>query len=208
MNQEAKSFLEKLAEELDDHPDKASILAEYDAHIYEIEQESDEESSYAILVERLGDPEEIAALWKQEAAITPKKTQWLFVVLNIAVFIGGALLTIIYHVFDWNWTELLWEGLTEAALVIMVIYTLFWGLLGYEIGKEFGEAGRKLLKKTFIICLIPNLVLMYLVIFKFIPHEWFEPLISLPFILTCIIFTILLYPVSRLGYKWGRKKSV
>ncbi|MFD1174614.1 HAAS signaling domain-containing protein [Oceanobacillus picturae] len=207
MNEAAKTFQEKLADELDDHPDKESILAEYQAHIYELEQETGK-SSYPILVERLGEPEEIASLWKQEAAITPKKTQWLFVILNVAIFLGGATLTIIYHLFDWNWTDILWEGLTKAASLIMVIYTFFWGLLGYEIGKEFGEAGRKLLKKTFLICLIPNLVLMYLVIFNFIPHKWFEPLISLPFIMACIGFTIVLYPVSRLGYKWGRKKSV
>ncbi|NAP00926.1 hypothetical protein FRY77_33745, partial [Halomonas sp. MG34] len=155
MNEAAKTFQEKLADELDDHPDKESILAEYQAHIYELEQETGK-SSYPILVERLGEPEEIASLWKQEAAITPKKTQWLFVILNVAIFLGGATLTIIYHLFDWNWTDILWEGLTKAASLIMVIYTFFWGLLGYEIGKEFGEAGRKLLKKTFLICLIPN----------------------------------------------------
>ncbi|MFZ3578358.1 hypothetical protein [Virgibacillus sp. DJP39] len=90
----------------------------------------------------------------------------------------------------------------------MFAYILFWSLIGYEIGREFGHGGHKLLRKTFVISIVPNLVLMYLTIFKLIPLEWFQPLLSVPFIAACVITTGFLYPVSWIGYQWGRKASV
>lgn len=203
-------FLQELDKEIGKHPDKKNIMTDYELHVYELLNEASVEESnvYTELVSRLGSPTEIAQLWQQEKAITPRKTQWLFVIINILLFVGGIVLTVSYNMFQWEWVELLWKGLTEATTIIIVVYILFWGLLGYEIGKEFGDGGRKLLRKTFLLSIIPNLVLMYLTIFKLIPYEWFQPLLSVPFILICIAGTGFLYPVSWLGFKWGRKVSV
>lgn len=203
-------FIKELQKEIGNHPNKQDIIAEYQLHIYEILKENDcaECDTYSILINRLGTPHEIAKMWKQENNMTPKKTQWLFVLCNVLIFVGGALLTFLYNVFEWYWLKQLWLTLTEASFIIMFIYTLFWGLIGYEIGKEFGHRGYRLLKKTFIISIIPNLLLMYLVVFKILPYDWFHPLLNFPFILTCLIFTGFLYPVSLIGYRWGRKVSV
>lgn len=210
MSDGQQKFLRELEKEIGSHPDCEDILAEYEVHMYELLQELtvDEKYMYEELVSRLGTPQEIAKVWKQETGVTPKKTQWLFVFINIAIFIGGTLLTIIYNYFQWNWIEHLWSGLTEASIVLMFIYTLFWGLLGYEIGKEFGHRGYRLLKRTFIISIIPNLLLMYLVVFKIFPYQWFGSLLNIRFILLCIVFTVILYPVSMVGYRWGKKVSV
>lgn len=83
--------------------------------------------------------------------------------------------------------------------------SVFWALLGYEIGKGFGHNGRVLLNKTFLLSLIPNLILMVLTVFQIIPHSWFAPLLTKTFIIACIIFTIILYPISWIGYRWGEK---
>lgn len=210
MKTASQYFLQELEQAIGDHPDKVNILAEYELHVHEWMKEEGAESvdNYSKLIERLGSPQEIALLWRQEAAITPKKTQWLFVGLNIAMFLGGVILTIIYNVFSWHWVEQLWHGLTETTFIIMIVYTLFWGLLGYEIGKEFGDGGRRLLHKTFIVSVVPNLLLMYLTLFKVIPYEWFQPLLNVPFIMLCIGFTVVLYPVCLVGFRWGRKLSV
>src|SRR5690625_884168 len=210
MSDGQQKFLRELEKEIESHPDCEDILAEYEVHMYELLQEIpvDERYMYEELVSRLGTPQEIAKVWKQETGVTPKKTQWLFVFINIAIFIGGTLLTIIYNYFQWNWIEQLWSGLTEVSIVLMFIYTLFWGLLGYEIGKEFGHRGYRLLKRTFIISIIPNLLLMYLVVFKIFPYQWFGSLLNIHFILLCIAFTVILYPVSMVGYHWGKKVSV
>lgn len=204
-------FFQELNEKLGKHPEKQQILEDYKLHAQEILQEEmliDKENMYSILAARLGTPDEIARLWKQEAAMTAKRTQWLFTLINIGFFIGGTLLTISYNMFHWKWVELLWAGLTNIAFIIMLVYILFWGLLGYEIGKEFGYAGKKILRKTFLLSIIPNLLFMYLIVFRLIPYHWFQPLLSVPFIIACIIGTGILYPVYWIGFRWGKKVSV
>lgn len=210
MNIADQRFFQELSKEMGSHPDKQGVLVDYEMHVYEMIQEEsiDEQNLYDELVERLGTPQEIAKAWRQETAITPNKMQWLFVIINAGIFTGGILLTLSYNMFHWGWVELFWEGLTGIPSILMFVYIMFWGLIGYEIGKEFGHSGYKLLRRTFIFSVIPNLLLMYLVIFKIIPHTWFQPLLSVPFIIACIIFTGFLYPVCLVGYKWGRKLSV
>ncbi|RDW16248.1 HAAS signaling domain-containing protein [Oceanobacillus chungangensis] len=203
-------FFKELKQEIGDHSERDSIVLEYEMHVYDLLQEEqlDGEFLYDELVLRLGTPQELAKMWKQETSITPKKTQWLFVLLNIAMFIGGILLTISYNAFDWKWVEKIWAALTDARFLIILVYMLFWALLGYEIGKEFGQGGYKLLRKTFALSIIPNIGFMYLIVFKFIPYEWFEPLLSVRFIMICIFCTVILYPISWIGYRWGRRTSV
>lgn len=202
-------FFQELSKEIGNHPDKQNIITDYEMFVYEMLQEEDvdEQNLYSEIVERLGTPQEIARVWQQET-VTPGKMQGLFVLCNVGIFIGGILLTLSYNIFGWNWAELLWKVLTNIPFIIMVGYIMFWALLGYEIGKEFGHGGQRLLRKTFIISVLPNLLFMYLVVFKVIPYTWFQPLLSFQFITICVIFTGLLYPVCWAGYRWGRKASV
>lgn len=206
------SFLNELAAGLGDHEDKDSILREYESHIDEILIESyecqDEEEMLGRILSRLGSPEEIASMWREELAVTPSKMKWLFILLNILFFGGGSLLTLVHNLYQWEWLSEIWSRLTSIPTIIALIYMFFWALLGYEIGRGFGHGGRKLLKKTFLLSLIPNLILMFLTVFRIIPHVWFDPLLTKPFIIACIIFTIFLYPVCMLGYRWGKKASI
>lgn len=210
MKKEAERFLKELKQRLDDDPESDEIIAEYTLHIKDILNEgaAEETDVYEMLVLRLGSPEELAAMWKEEKSVTPGKMQRLFVFLNLGLFIGGGLLIFGHNVLEWHFIELLWDGLTEATTLIIFAYMFFWGLLGYEIGKAFGARGKKILIRTFLICIIPNLILMYLIVFQLIPYEWFDPLLDATFIILCIISTIALFPVSWLGYKWGRKDSI
>jgi hypothetical protein len=208
-----QEFMLLLEEGIVNHPDKESILAEYEVHISELIMElgnqfKDENKLMEHVISRLGTPEEIAQLWIEESSITPSKTKWLFFFLNILFFAGGSLLTIAYHIFEWVWLNELWAKLTGIPATIIIMYMVFWALLGYEIGKSFGHGGRKLLKKTFLIALLPNIILMNLVLFRVIPLEWFQPLLSTNFILVCVGLTFLLYPISWMGYRWGKKVSV
>jgi uncharacterized membrane protein len=205
-------FLKELEKGLGNHQDKQSILMEYDAHIEELLSESfdckDENQRMERILSRLGSPEEIAAIWKEELSVTPSKMKWLFITMNIFFFGGGSLLTLFHNLFQWNWLSTVWSHLTAIPTIIAFVYMFFWALLGYEIGKGFGHGGRSLLTKTFLFALLPNLLLMIVTVFEIIPHSWFEPLLTKTFIIACIIFTILLYPVSWLGYRWGRKASI
>lgn len=212
MEQPKNKFLDELEKGLGNHQDKQNILMEYEAHINEILLESydcnDESELTERINSRLGSPVEIAHMWKEELSVTPSNMKWLFILMNILFFGGGSLLTLFHNLFQWKWLSVVWEHLTAIPTIIAFIYLFFWALLGYEIGKGFGHGGRCLLKKTFLLSLIPNLLLMVLTVFEIIPHAWFEPLLTKTFIIACIIFTILLYPISWLGYRWGRKASV
>ncbi|MEQ2529335.1 hypothetical protein EKG37_16870 [Robertmurraya yapensis] len=205
-------FLNELARQLGNHPEKESILMEYDAHLDEllisfygqVEESDMREQVYS----RFGTPGEIAAMWKEELSVTPSNMKWLFIAVNILFFGGGGALTLAHNLLDWSWLTSLWDQLTSVPILIALIYMFFWALLGYEIGKGFGHKGKRLLRNTFLLALIPNLSLMILTVFKIIPHEWFRPLLTETFIMLCILFTILLYPVCLISYKWGKKASI
>lgn len=212
MEQPKNNFLAELAKGLGNHHDKESILLEYDSHINEILLEVNNCSSDAEVLEqitaRLGTPAEIAEIWKDELSVTPSNMKWLFIFINVLFFGGGSLLTLVHNLFDWEWLTIIWGHLTTIPIVISVVYMFFWALLGYEIGKGFGHGGRRLLNKTFFAALIPNLTLMVLTVLEIVPHSWFAPLLTRTFIIACIIFTIILYPVTWIGYRWGKKASI
>ncbi len=205
-------FLTDLSKGLGDHPDKKSILTEYDAHLdellaelYKLEDESEIQSK---VYSKFGSPEEIAAMWKEELSVTPSNMKWLFIAVNILFFASGGALTLAHNLFDWNWLTSLWFKLTSFPIIIALVYMIFWALLGYEIGRGFGHKGKSLMTRTFILALIPNVTLMALTVFHIIPYEWFFPLLQETFIGLCILLTVLLYPVCLISYRWGKKASV
>lgn len=209
MNEDAQRFIQELEIELEGQMDKASIVAEYKMHIHDMQQEENmDEMLYDQLVARLGTPREIAKLWKQETGITPRKIQWLFVLLNVAIFFGGIIVMVGYHFLEWFWLESIWHAIMNVPFLVMVVYLIFWALLGYELGKEFGHRGLRLLQRTFLIAIIPNIGFIYVVLFKLLPIAWISPFLTNSFILTSVVFTMILYPVSLLGYYWGKKVSV
>lgn len=205
-------FLAELALCLENHPEKESILKEYDAHLEEFIMDlcklDDESEMLDQLYSRFGTPEEISIIWKEELSVTPSNMKWLFVAVNVLFFGGGIALTLAHNLLDWNWLTSLWDQLTSFPIVIALIYMLFWALLGYEIGRGFGHKGKRLMERTFILALIPNLSLMVLTVFRIIPHKWFSPLLTETFIGICILLTLLLYPVCLISYRWGKKASV
>lgn len=208
-----EEFLLLLKQGIMKHPDKDRILEEYDLHISELilelsDQEEDQISVMDHVIKRLGTPDEIAALWHEEVSASPGKTKWLFILTNIFFFIGGSVLTLAYHLLEVKWLDGMWAKLTAIPFTIMMVYMFFWAFLGYEIGKSFGHGGKKLLRKTFFWALVPNILLMNLVLFQIIPRDWFQPLLSTNFILLCIGATVLLYPISWFGYRWGKKVSL
>lgn len=209
MNDGEQQFISELKENIRHQRLRQQISLEYEHHIYEMKRELQKERlTYEQLTERLGTPKEIAKLWQEEIQSTPSKMQWLFVVCNISIFLVGLLLTISYHLFHFHWIDVIWNLVTKIPFFILVVYLLFWALLGYEIGREFGHRGRRLLKRTFFLSILPNLLFMYLIIFKVLPYEWFDPLLNVPFLILCLMFTGLLYPVSMFGYYWGRRASI
>ena len=205
-------FLAELAQRLENYQEKESILKEYDAHLTEffdgLNMIEDESELRDQVYSKFGTPEEIAAMWRTELSVTPSNMKWLFIAVNILFFGGGSALTLAHNLLEWNWLTNLWIQLTSFPILIALIYLFFWALLGYEIGRGFGHQGKRLMKRTFLLVLIPNITLMVLTVFRIIPREWFSPLLTETFIGICILFTLLLYPVCLISYRWGKKASV
>ncbi|MCA0972579.1 hypothetical protein LCM20_18430 [Halobacillus litoralis] len=199
-------YLEELSQALSFHPERGSIVEEYKGHLTAMDGAG--QLTYDDLIMRLGSPGEIAEMFKEEHSVTESRLQWLFVLCNIVLFVGGGLLTVGYHLLEWNVLEWVFERLISIPTIIILLYIGFWALLGYEIGKAFGPRGVALLKKTYVIGIIPNLILMLLTLFKVIPHKWFAPLVTPQFIVVCIVCTALLYPISWLTCRWGRRMSL
>lgn len=205
-----KRFLQELIAEIEDCSEKDSIIQDYKDHIEELlrEQSVEKEYIYQFLIEKIGHPEEIGQLWKEEIRLTPHNMQWLFVILNLFILIGGTIFILSYSYFSWAWLQKLWHLLHDISFLLIFIYILFWALLGYEMGREFGHRGARLLKRTFFIAIFPNMLVIYLMVLKILPYERFEAFLKLPFIMIFIIFILILYPVSWFGYLWGKKRSV
>lgn len=214
MIQSKYDYLKALERELGGHPNADELLQEFELHISEMIEElrlserMDEVAALQVIVQRVGQPATVALLYHQELEITPQKTQWTFILFNLLFFIGGISLTIFYHVVPIPFIKELWQALTSIPSTLMILYMVFWGLLGYEIGKEFGLGGKRLLVRTFYFSLIPNLILMALVVFRIVPFSWFDPLLTPSFIISCIVSTMFLYPISYLGYRWGTSRSI
>ena len=108
----------------------------------------------------------LPSMWREELSVTPSNMKWLFIAVNILLFGGGSVLTLAHNLFDWNWLTTLWDQLTSFPILIALIYMFFWALLGYEIGRGFGYKGKKIMKRTFFLALIPNITLMVLTVFQ------------------------------------------
>lgn len=208
------SFMKQLRELLKNHNQSEEICMEYEHHLTDLledillSEQCTVKEAILIAVEKLGTPQEIAALYQEELTMTAKNTQWNFFLANLIFFTGGIGLTIIYHHISNPIISRLWLFLTSIPFFLIVLYLFFWLLLGYEVGKEFGLGGKKLLIKTFCISLIPNIALMCSVVFNIIPITFFDPLLTPEFILICIAFTIILYPICFLAFRFGTTKSI
>lgn len=211
MIQSKQDYLLVLKKKLKTVVKSDEIIQEFDQHITEILDELtalNETEAMEKVIERVGTAEQVAALYQQELDVTPNKIQWAFISINLLFFVGGICLTVVYHFIPIPTIDQLWRSLTSISSVLIILYMIFWALLGYEIGKEFGLGGKVLLGKTFYITLVPNLILMALVVFRIVPVEWFQPLLTPSFIIICILCTVLLYPISYASFRWGTKQSI
>jgi uncharacterized membrane protein len=197
-------FLTELERRLPRTINKAEILKEWELHFEEALTEYPEE----VVLNRIGDPAEIANAYRE---ITPVHKNWIvpfFIGCNSLFFIIGSLLTLAYHVTDFPFAQIVWSRLVSVAPFIMGGYLLFWVFLGFEIGKSYGVKGNKLLTKTVLLSMLPNVTLMVLTLYKWIPTEVFSPLLTPMFVILCILFTFLVYPISCLAYKMGLSRSL
>lgn len=201
-----ENFLIELETHLPHGVNKKDILREWEMHIYDaiIESGRSEEE----IIADFGSPSDIA---KEYESNTPVQKNWIvpfYIGCNALFFIVGALITLAYHLTNHPVVETIWNTLIGYAPAIIGGYLLFWIFLGFEIGRTYGVRGSKLLSKTVFLSMLPNVLMMVLTLYKWIPTEVFEPLLTPVFVLVCVIFTFLLYPICRIAYRVGISRSL
>ncbi len=202
-----EQFLETLKQALPNSVDKEEVIREYEIHIEEKRIDMPHLTIDEIITQ-LGDPLDIAKQYEEVQPIAVRFVSRNFVFCNFMFFIIGSLLTVCYHLYEDSLLSEAWGLLAQIPLTIVIIYTVFWMMLGFEIGREYGLLGKQVFSKTVFISLIPNVLLMMMTLFHFIPTEWFQPILTPSFITICVIMTVLIYPISKLFYHIGVHRSV
>ncbi len=199
-----EEYLTELKRLLPNTINKTDVLKEWAQHFDDAMVDNPIET----VIERLGNPAEIAIAYLEN---TPMHKNWIapfFIGCNGLFFILGALITLAYKITNHPIAQIIWNSLVSVAPVIMGGYLLFWVYLGFEIGRTYGVKGTKLLSKTVLLSILPNVILMLLTLFNWIPAETFSPLLSPMFVFFCVIFTFLVYPISRIAFKVGLSRSL
>ncbi|MDQ0229651.1 HAAS signaling domain-containing protein [Metabacillus malikii] len=198
-------FIQTLEKALPKTVDKREIIREYELHIEEMLLDHPH-LSVEDVIRKLGNPIEIAKQYQEIAPMSFVSRH--FVVCNFMFFIVGAIFTICYHLYKDSVFSDAWGLLAQIPSTIIIVYTVFWMLLGFEIGKEYGVQGKELFSKTVFISIVPNLLLMLMTVLQLIPTNWFEPILTPTFTTICVIITILFYPISKLFYYIGVHRSI
>ncbi|WP_226670417.1 DUF1700 domain-containing protein [Metabacillus litoralis] len=207
MTRSKQQFLDTLKKSLPETVNKDEVVFEYELHINEklhdrVDLTIDE------IIEQLGDPFEIAKLYVEVEPIKQSFVSRNFVFCNFMFFFIGSLLTLCYHVFEDSIFSEAWGLLARIPLTIVIVYTFFWMILGFEIGREYGVLGKKIFSKTVFISIVPNVLLMVMTLLHFIPNHWFQPILTSEFVVLCVVMTFLIYPISKLFYYIGVYRSV
>ena len=202
-----EQFLRDLEQSLPSSVNKTEVITEYNLHI---EEKLFDQPHLKIedVLEQIGDPVEIAKQYEDSLPIAKGFVSRNFVFCNFMFFFIGGLLTVCYHVFEDSLFSDAWGLLAQIPLTIVIVYTMFWMVLGFEIGREYGLLGKELFSKTVFISLVPNVLLMMMTLFHFIPVQWFQPILTPAFIGICVIMTFLIYPISKVFYYIGVYRSV
>lgn len=210
MSEQKGRFLIQLEKELNNHPSAKDILKEYETH-YDLKLRDllllgySREKAEEIALEQLGTPKTIASQFHN-------KTMDKILLSNVAIscnyllFFIGILLTI-SHIYEFQYINLLWHSLVHNKWVVLFFYFLLWIVVGYAIGRLYGFNGRNTLNTILKIALVPNLLLMLLVLYIGTIQAIFQPILTPLFLITCVVGTLLFYPISKLSFKYGITKG-
>ncbi len=201
-------FLSQLRVELEGHPMRDEIVAEYTDYIEQkhrdlLLQGNNELQAEALVMSQLVDPKKIVAQFSS-GRLKTKPILRKVLLVNYSLFFLGILITMAQSTV----VSHLWFYLVEQKWVILGAYSLLWGCIGYLIGKKYGFKGKKLHKRIFQFSLIPNYLFMLIVLYMEPIQQWFQPLLTPGFVVMCIVVTLFFYPMSKVSFKMGVFKGI
>ncbi|MGE8203471.1 permease prefix domain 1-containing protein [Heyndrickxia sp. NPDC080065] len=200
-------YIDNVKVALDNHPDAVGICNEISSHIEEGVKERmllgvSEKQALEEVLDSMGDPIELGKGFCTTSN-SKQNTPIHFILINWCFFIGGFFIAISNQASLFPILSNVWTFLVHMSEYILLLYLLYWFYIGYFIGKQYGPKGKRLVRKTLIVALIPNVALMVAVLFEFYPEGFFSPLLNPMFLFFCVLSTLCFYPISKVAYKFG-----
>lgn len=193
---------------------KEQVLLELRTHIEESVKELrakgfSERDAMLETFRLLGSPREIANQFAGIKHVTRFRLAVRLFGMNLLLFLLGSAIVIAQAYLSSPVKQQFWFLAQEHKYQILIVYSLLWLICGYVIGKLYGFSLRRWLGRVIHVPLSLNYVFMLLILFRFIPAEWFGGLLNTDFVIFSVIITVLLSVLSLVGYHVGaRSKSV
>lgn len=208
----AQSYLDQLAGELGQLPNKEEILLEYEEYIelryqeFLLSARSQSEAENELLME-LGEPKEIAENYlvghSQQVNI-PK----VMIYFNYSLFLIGACLTVLYYTHAYLAVELIWEQMVTFKWGLLCGYAFLLALMFFVHGRLVGFKQWRKSRRFMVLALLPNYLLMIVVLLTDLFQSWFHPLLNPAFLLVCVVATFIFYPLNQLAVRYGVIHSI
>lgn len=202
-------YIEQLRELLKDHSDRDAIVDEISVHINECLRQDglSEQEAISLAISQIGSPQQLAqGFIRSSTPHTTAAKKW-FIYMNFMFFLAGGFLAVGANVLQIDMLQWMWDMLSQSGWTILLAYTGYWAFLGFEMGKEYGVSGKKLLSRTIGIAVIPNFILMLATLFGVLPIGWFHTLLNSSFLIACLLATFCFFPISHMGYYVGVRKA-
>lgn len=211
MKSDIRDYLQEVCSHLPSYVDRERVRADLGSHleevIYELEAEGmNEAKALKAALHRMGNPREVAQAYRTARPFSASEISCLLFIENGLLFMAGAVLVMMQAKVDSG--ELLgalYGFLTANKEWILLGYALCWLLAGYVMGRKYGVQAERNIKAVIRFPLILNYLFMLLVLYKLIPPTWFQSLLSTPFVMLCIMGTLMFGKLARIGCGWGRK---
>jgi hypothetical protein len=209
-----EAYLYTVMQLLPNGVNKEQVLQELRSHIAESVNELQtkgytERDAMLETFRLLGSPREIANQFAGIKHVTRFQLAMRLFVMNVVLFFLGSALVIIQAYWSSPVKQPFWFLAQGHKYHILVVYSLLWLICGYVIGKLYGFSLRRWLGSVIHVPLSLNYVFMLLVLFRFVPADWFGGLLNTDFVIFSVVVTVLLSFLSLAGYHVGaRSKSI
>ncbi|WP_413382074.1 hypothetical protein [Alkalihalobacillus sp. 1P02AB] len=212
MNKLLQEYLSDLEKELTSVCNTREIIKEYQSILNEKSREFmyqgiDEDEAVKRSIEELGQVKDIAACY-QKGSMNLNTLKRKIIWGNYLLLFSGFVLSILYHYQPFTPIESIWYALVHMKWFLLVSYGSLWLIVSFWIGKLSGIKGKKQIEQVIQLAIVPNLILMFCVLFAEAIQSWFHALITPPFIISCVIVTLLFYPLSKVSFKIGYLKGI
>ncbi|KAF1677873.1 MULTISPECIES: permease prefix domain 1-containing protein [Bacillus] len=205
-----ETYVSKIKNGLKSLPEGEMMIEEIENHIehhlfHSFQEGKSEEEAMRTFMQEFGTPADIVSFFKKEQPVTFRAFLIFHLFFNSALFAAGIAITMMYVWFETPIIHAVWRGISVSVWLILAVYIIYWMLIGYQGVREFGKRGEQLVYHTILICMVPNVIFMFVFLFQVIPAALFQSLLTPWFVGACACVTLLFPLFGRLGCYIGRR---